>query len=358
MADCNENSNLSGRVNMTDVARIANVSVATVSRVLNNAPGVSDRNRARIAKLIEELGYQPNFTAQNLVQRSTRTIALINMSTLGYLHAQPASGRILLGIEQALSAENYRYTIFSRDDLMMDEAELGWLKDGSVDGVLLNGAKLNDPLALKLKEYNLPFVIIGRAIGLLNNYYVDVDNVYGSYSAVQALLKLGHKRIAHVCGSQQTNLGVERLEGYRRALIDAGVGYNEEYVIDAGLTREEVYRSVYNYFKDINPALRPTGIFAFNDFIAIPTMRALLDLDLRIPDDIAIIGFDDDETSKYLNPPLASIHAPIYELGMEAAKMLLALINNGQQNAHQVILEAKVIKRASLGVSDDLSLEL
>lgn len=342
------NNDVENRITITDIAKMAGVSVATVSRVINNSVGVSEENRERISKLINELGYQPNFTARNLVHQSTRTVALINMSTLGQLHAQPASGRMLQGIEQVLARKGYRCTIFSRDEFAQDMSDLRWIKGGSVDGVLLNGAKLNDPLALKLKKYNYPFVIIGRAIGLLNSHYVDIDNVFGAYSAVEALIRLGHTRIAHVCGSQQTNLGVERLEGYRRALLDSGIGYNESLVIDAGLTRSEVYDSVRSFFESTDQANRPTAVFAFNDFSAIPAIRAILDSGLEVPKDVSVIGFDDDETSRFLNPPLASVKAPIYDLGVEAATMLLALINKERIDSRQVILQTEIVERGSL----------
>ncbi|NLJ85252.1 MAG: LacI family transcriptional regulator [Firmicutes bacterium] len=343
------NDNGTERITMTDIAKMAGVSVATVSRVINDSPGVSDENRKRISKLIEELGYQPNFTARNLVRQSTRTIAVINMQTLGQLHAQPASGRMLQGIESVLTSNGYRCTILSRDEFAQDMSELRLIKGGSVDGILLNGAKLNDPLALELTQRNFPFVIIGRAIGLVNSHYVDIDNVFGAYSAVESLVRLGHRRIAHVCGSQQTNLGVERLEGYRRALLEAGLAYNESLVIDAGLTRKEVYTSVRRFFENIAQEERPTAVFTFNDFFAIPVIRALLDLGLQVPRDVSVIGFDDDEASQYLNPPLASVRAPISEMGMKAAEMLLKLIQGKQIDSRQVILQTRVIERDSLG---------
>lgn len=344
------NDNGTDKITMTDIAKMAGVSVATVSRVINDSPGVSDENRERIGKLIEELGYQPNFTARNLVRQSTRTIAVINMQTLGQLHAQPASGRMLQGIETVLTSRGYRCTILSRDEFAQDMSGLRLIKGGSVDGILLNGAKLNDPLALELTRRNYPFVIVGRAIGLVNSYYVDIDNVFGAYSAVETLIRLGHRRIAHVCGSQQTNLGVERLEGYRRALLDAGLEYNENLVIDAGLTRKEVYASVRSFFENTVQDKRPTAVFTFNDFVAIPVIRALLDIGLQVPHDISVIGFDDDEASQFLNPPLASIRAPIYEMGMEAAEMLLRLIGGEQIDSRQVILQTKVIERSSLAM--------
>lgn len=338
----------SNKVTMTDIARLAGVSIATVSRVINNSPGVSDENREKIARLIDEMGYHPNFSARSLVHQSTRTIAIINMQTLGQLHTQPASGRLLQGIESVLSNRGYRCTILSRDEFAQDLSELRLIKGGSVDGVLLNGVKLNDPLAIELRQRQFPFVIIGRAIGIVNSFYVDIDNVQGAYAAVRAMIGLGHRRIAHVCGSQQTNLGVERLEGYRRALLDSGLPYNEEYVIDAGITREEVYDSVRHFIERIDPNQLPTAFFIFNDFFAIPVIRALLDAGLRVPDDVSVIGFDDDDASRYLNPPLASVRAPIYEMGAKAAEMLLKLIDHEPIETPQLILKTEVIERSSL----------
>ncbi len=337
------------RITITDIAEMAGVSVATVSRVVNNSPGVSEQNRERISKLIDEVGYHPNFTARNLVRQSTRTIAVINMQTLGQLHAQPASGRMLQGVESVLTSNGYRCTILSRDEFAKDMSELRLVKGGSVDGILLNGAKLNDPLALALTESKFPFVIMGRAIGLVNSHYVDIDNVFGAYSAVEALIRHGHERIAHVCGSQQTNLGVERLEGYRRALLDAGLEYNENLVINAGLSRQDAYRSMRRFFESTPEKAWPTAIFVFNDFFAIPVIRALLDMGLCVPDHISVIGFDDDEASQYLNPPLASVRAPIYEMGMKAAEMLLRLVNGDHVDSPQLILKTEVVERDSLG---------
>lgn len=340
--------NGANRITITDIAEMAGVSVATVSRVINDSPGVSEQNRERILKLIDEVGYHPNFTARNLVRQSTRTIAVINMQTLGQLHAQPASGRMLQGVESVLTSNGYRCTILSRDEFAEDISELRLVKGGSVDGILLNGAKLNDPLALALTENEFPFVIMGRAIGLVNSYYVDIDNVLGAYSAVEALIRHGHERIAHVCGSQQTNLGVERLEGYRRALLDAGLEYNENLVIDAGLSRHDAYTAIRRFFENTPKKAWPTAIFVFNDFFAIPVIRALLDMGLSVPGHVSVIGFDDDEASQYLNPSLASVRAPIYEMGVKAAEMLLRLVKGDHVDSPQLILRTQVVERDSL----------
>lgn len=336
-------------VTITEVARVAGVSIATVSRVLTNSPGVGEETRQRVRVVIEELGYHPNLTARSLVSQSTRTIAVISMQTLGQLQTQPALGQLFRGIEDVLAHEGYRCTVLSRDDFKQNVAGLRLVKGSGVDGVLLNGAKVNDPFAFELASYGFPFVTIGRAIGLVNTHYVDIDNLSGAYEAVRALIGAGHRRIAHVCGSQQTNLGIERLEGYRRALIEAGLEYNERLVIEAGMTRREAYRAVGEFLRSTEKRLWPTGIFVFNDFFAVPVMRALLDSGIRIPSDMSVIGFDDDDASEYLNPPLASVRAPIYQLGAEATRMLLPLVRGEEVARPQVLLPTEVVLRASVG---------
>lgn len=336
-------------VTITEVARVAGVSIATVSRVLNNSPGVGETTRRRIRALIDELGYHPNLTARSLASQSTRTIAVISMQTLGQLQTQPALGQLFRGIEDVLARENYRCTVLSRDEFKQSVAGLRLVKGSGVDGVLLNGAKVNDPFATELASYGFPFVTIGRAIGLVNTYYVDIDNLSGAYEAVKTLVRAGHKRIGHVCGSQQTNLGIERLEGYRRALIDAGLEYNERLVVEAGMTRRDAYIAVDAFLRSTDRRLWPTGIFVFNDFFAISVVKALADNGLCVPQDISVIGFDDDDASQYLNPPLASVRAPIYQLGEQATRMLLSLVRGEEIARPQVILPTEVVSRASIG---------
>lgn len=333
-------------IRIVDVARAGNVSVATVSRVLTGSPGVGDETRQRIRALVAELGYHPHDVARRLVTRTTGHIMVAGAQTPGQIHAQPILGDLFGGIEERLRALGYRCTVISRSDLEQDSEGLRLVKERSVDGAILIGTMLNDSFTSELLREEFPLVTIGRCLGTMNTCYVDIDNVGGAHTAVQTLIGLGHERIAHVCGSLETTVGVERLEGYRRALLDAKLEYREDLVVKGGGNRAAAYENISEFL--LHCAIRPTGIFVFNDHLALAVLRAVRDRGLRVPDDISLIGFDDDDASRYLDPPLASIGAPIIEMGRLAAEMVVQLVRGEKVTRPQVILPTTLLMRDSV----------
>ncbi len=331
---------------MQEVAGAAGVSVATVSRVLTNSPGVGDATRGRVRALMDELGYHPNDAARKLVTRRTHNVLVVRLHVERRTPAQTAVEVLFQGLEDRLQEQGYRMTLVSRrldDDGL---AHLQLLREKAADGVILIGTRLGDRLALELSREKFPHVTVGRTIGMLDTFYVDIDNFDGAYQATKGLIDLGHRAICHVCGSQQTSIGVERLEGYRRALMDNGIAYDPSRVIEAGPTRDDTYEAVANYLENLSGA-QPTAFFVVNDFAAVAVLRALRDKGFRIPSDVSVVGFDDDEVSRFLDPPLSSIKTPIYELGSRAAEILLQVISGDSLRTPQLVLPTTLVQRGS-----------
>jgi len=334
-------------VKIVDVARAGRVSAATVSRVLTNSPGVSEETRKRIRQLMADLSYHPHDVARRLATRATRNIMVVGTQTPGQVYAQPILGELFGAIEESLRANGYRCTVISRPDLEQDQMGRRLVKERGVDGVILIGPRLNDPFVSELLDEGFPSVTIGRSLGLVHACYVDIDNAAGVYSAVHTLIEMGHRSIAHVCGSLETTVGIERLECYRRTLLDAGMEYREDLVIAGGNSRAVAYANTIASFRRLVP--RPTAVFVFNDYLALAVLRAIRELGLRVPADVAVIGFDDEEASSYLDPPLASVRAPIAEMGRQAVAMVLEQVHGEKIVQPQVILATDLVLRSSVG---------
>jgi len=328
---------------MKDIAREAGVSINTVSRALNGKPDVNEDTKKRILEIADRLNYVPNFLAKGLVTKNTRTIGVIVSD-----NANPFFARMIKGIEDYARSRGYNIILCNTDERYEKEEEaVRLLREKRVDGLLitLTPAQKERTDILELKRTGVPFVLLNRHMDDIMTDYVINDNVYGAYLAVSHLAKLGHKRIGYISGPSQISSVRERLEGYRKALFENNIEFDNSLVKGSNLKMEGGYRLMKEFLELEN---RPTAVFTYSDFLAIGALKALKEAKLQVPKDIALVGYDDIEFSSLLEVPLTTVHQPRYRIGEEGAKILINRIEGkDSEGLHQIILKPELVIRES-----------
>jgi LacI family transcriptional regulator len=323
-----------------DVAKRAGVSAITVSRVINNDGYVSAETRRRVEAAIAELDYIPNALGPSLRSKRTQTLALV-LSDM----TNPFWTTVARGVEDAANMHGYHMIIGNTDKSPAKQEEyLMFLLKKQVDGFLLVPA--SERSIDTLQKRHTPFVVLDRRIPNAKIDTVRGDSEGGAYQIIRHLLELGHKRIAVVTGPPDVSTARDRVEGYLRALEEAGIKddqqvYWGEYTQQSGseLTKQALSRTP-----------RPTAIFAANNFIAIGIMRALKAAGLNVPEDISVVAFDDLPAAITIDPFFTVAAQPAYEMGQQATMLLLSrLAGNAQDDPREVVLPTEIIVRKSSG---------
>lgn len=326
------------------MAARAGVGRGTVSRVVNGSPRVSEAAREAVLLAIQELGYVPNRAARALVTRRTDSIALVVSESEERVFAEPFFARIVRGITDELANTGMQLLLtFARaTDERVRIAE--YLSGQHVDGVLLISLHGADPLPVQLEAAGLPTVLGGLPVGLRPVSYVEIDNRGGARQAVDHLLAGGRRAIASIAGTQDMEAGVNRLAGYRDALAAA-----DRPVVDSlvryGDFGEESGTRAMRALVDDHPEL--DAVFAASDPMALGAMRALKELGRRIPDDVAVIGFDDSPVGPHTDPPLTTVHQPVEDMGRQMTRLLLSRIRGEQVADHEIVLPTRLVVRGS-----------
>ena len=330
------------RPTLEAVAARAGVGRGTVSRVINGSPKVSERARDAVLRAIEELGYVPNRAARTLVTKRTDTVALVVSESEQRVFDEPYFAGVIRGIGSAL-AETGLQLILAMAQTQDEHARLEqYLTGQHVDGVMLISLHGADPLPGRLEEMGVPTVVGGRPVGITPHSYVDVDNRAGARQAVKYLLGKGRRRIATIAGPQDMGVGVDRLAGYRDALIATGVPECVAY----GDFSEESGAAAMRELLEKDPDI--DAVFTASDPMAMGAMHVLKASGRRIPDDVAVIGFDDSRPSRlYIDPPLTTVHQPTEEMGRQMAHLLVARINGEPLEQPVVILDTHLVIRGS-----------
>lgn len=330
-----------------DLAKAAGVSITTVSRALNGYPDVSEKTRNRIKKLADDLSYRPNAQAQSLVLKRTKTIGVI-LSDLKRSSAKDAFAfEVLCGINDKASELNYDIILFSTNpNKQLNKSYSDLCMERNVDGAVFQGLKVNDPyLQEVLEQPHFPCVLIDIPIAGERVGHVTTDNVNGACEAVQHLIKLGHRRIAMINGYDEASVSRERLSGYMVALQQAGIPYDSSLVVNGKFSEEGGEEAMGNLLLD-HPEI--TAVFCSSDLMALGATKALGATGRAIPDSISIIGYDDISIASYCTPQLTTIRQEKYELGYQAAQLLIDMLE-GRQVKHKVVLPTELIVRGSTG---------
>lgn len=328
-----------------DVAERARVSRTTVSFVLNDVPGVkiSDETRQRVLEAARELDYYPTAAARSLASGKTRRIGLILGEGQDRLAADAFLPTFLQGVTASVHQHGYLLMLQLSEDVPSHEAYSRLIREQQVDGLILSGPRYDDPLLGQLAEERFPLILHGQLSGY-DLPFVDVDNTAGAYQAVQHLLALGHRRIGFISNAPLFYSGSqERFDGYKKALAEHNLPLDPELVRTATFLPQSGQAAM----KDLLHLLdRPTAVFAASDVVAFGAMSAIHQAGLCIPEDMAIVGFDDIFLAAHSQPPLTTVRVPAYGLGWTAAETLIGLIE-GDEDVTSTTLESELIIRAS-----------
>ncbi len=332
---------------LEEVARLAGVSRSTVSRVINDHPNVREQVRERIWEVIRETGYQPHAAARSLVTRRTRIVAVIIPEAVTTLFTDPFFPHLLCGVTQTCNSQRYHLMLsLFNDPAGPEEMYRRVVRSGHLDGVVVASTRVDDPLIPQLLRDRVPFVLVGRYPDERVRY-VDIDNVAAARMAVEHLIRLGHRRIATITGPLNMTSGEDRLEGYRQALEAHRVTVDEALIVGGDFTEASGTVAARRLL-----SLSVTAIFAASDIMAVGALKVLREAGLRVPQDIALVGFDDVPLAAALQPPLTTVRQPIEQLGAMAADLLLDLLENppdGRAPVHKIILPAQLVVRESCG---------
>lgn len=323
-----------------DVARASKVSIATVSRVFNDSPAVSEETRQRVRAAAQSLGYWPNGIARSLITNRTHMLGVV----LPDLHGEFFS-EVIHGVDLASRAHGL-HVLVSRASTRADEltSALRSMR-GRVDGLVVMAPDLGASEALQQTARSIPTVILNPDAPLESVDTVAVDNGGGARQVVSHLIGLGHRRIAMVTGPERNVDSRQRLEGYRRALADAGLFTTPDLVVEGDFTEPSGYDAALQL---LARAPRPTAIFVGNDVMAVGVLGALDDLGVPVPGDIAVAGFDDIPLARHLRPPLTTVHVDMLGLGRRAVELLLDPDRESRVGAgrHDVLPTTLVVRRS------------
>ncbi|MGQ8336980.1 LacI family DNA-binding transcriptional regulator [Sunxiuqinia sp. A32] len=313
---------MKSRTTITEIARELNVSPSTVSRALNNHPAISAKTRDAVIELARKLNYQPNLLALNLLNKRTNTIGVIVPEITSHFFSS-----IISGIQDLLNPLGVNMIIGQSNESYEEEMSIvRTFTSIQVDGFLISPSsetKNFDHLKI-LKESNIPLVIFDRDCEEIEVDKVFVDEYQGAYQAVEYLINSGCRRIAHIAGPSILSTAKHRLEAYKNALKTYGIPVRDEYIVETNGFAPE--HGIDLTKKLLALPKRPDAIFAINDGVAIGAMYVIKEAGIVIPDEISVIGFDDDPHSCYFKPSLSTVWQPTYELGMLSARILMKRI--------------------------------
>ena len=326
-----------------DVAKRAGVAPITVSRVINSSGYVSEKTRARVETAIADLEYVPNVLARSLRSRRTDTLALI-LSDI----SNPFWTTVARGVEDVASDAGFNVILCNTDESEVEQDKyLRVLLQKQVDGVLLVPTRSTPGPIQFVQSQDTPVVVLDRLIPNAQADTVHCDSEGGAHQLTRLLLSLGHRRIAVLSGPRGVSTAEDRVAGYRRALTQAGLDIDPALVCYGQFSLESGYTMTQQV---LTVAPRPSGLFAGNNFIAIGALRALRDAGLQVPEDLALVGFDDLPANLVVDPFLTVVAQPAYEMGRQATELLLARLSGEAPKAYQeIVLPTELIVRQSSG---------
>ena len=327
-----------------DIAKAAGVSVTTVSRALNGYSDVNEKTRAKIMKVAKDLNYSPNTVARTLVMKKSKTIGLLvsDMNREGV--KDNFTFEVLCGINEASAELGYDLVLFSTTSTKQKEKTYTQLcRERRVDGVIIQGIKINDPYLMEVVNSDIPCVLVDIPIESDTVGYVTTNNMEGAKIATQHLINLGHKNIAMINGHNKADVSKRRLEGYYEALKENKLPMNIEWIKDGEFTEDRAEKVAHELIIN-HPNV--TAIFCASDLMAFGALKAAKKLNKKVPEDISIIGYDDITLASYSSPSLTTIRQDKFMMGYEAAILLINMLE-GEIQSHIKVLPTQLIHRES-----------
>lgn len=337
---------MANTITIERIAELAEVSRSTVSRVLNNHPNVRSNVRLRVLQVMSDYEYTPHAAARSLAGSRTDTINLLVPRTVGVVFAEPFFSSIIESVAETCSNLGYFLMLSMITSDMEQSFYNRVLRGRNIDGVILASNDIDDPILPLLIKDCVPLVLIGRHPYLQTLSCIDAENREGARQAVAHLIGLGHSRIGTITGPLQMEAALARRNGYKQALLEAGIPISPTLIAHGDFTQESGYRAMQRLLC-MEP--RPTAIFAASDVMADGALRAIREAGLAVPDDLALVGFDDSPLAQYSTPPLTSVRQPLAEMGAAAVRALITQIRNPDPPTTQMYLPTTLVVRQSCG---------
>ena len=328
---------------LEEIAKLSGASRSTVSRVVNNDPNVSEKTRRKVLEVIQRVNYHPNVMARSLAGGRTRILGLAIPTGVSRLFTDPFFPLLIQGVSSACNQQDYSVMLWVAEADYERRSVNKVTQNQLIDGLIVASMLLEDPLVESLIENDIPTVLIGRHPNNTSISYVDVDNHNSAREIVSYLLRLGYRRIATVTGPQNMIAGADRYEGYKVALRQWGITLEPGLVADGDFSEEAAYSAM----RRILPH-KPDAVFAASNSMAIGVLRALNEAGLRVPEDVAVVGFDDMPFAAHTTPPLTTVRQPVLRAGSMAADTLMSIIDNPGSAPRRIILPTELVIREIL----------
>ncbi|MCK8060732.1 MULTISPECIES: LacI family DNA-binding transcriptional regulator [unclassified Fusibacter] len=328
------------KITIKDIAKLADVSTATVSKVINGKDkNISSSTRNKILKIIKETNYVPNRIASSMITKKTHSIGLVIPDI-----TNPFFPEIARGVEDLANQYSYHVILCNSDNNSKKELEyIEMLQEKMVDGIILTSSSNSKGSAPTLSKLQIPVITVDREIeGVTTSGRIIVDNYSGAYEAVTYMLNSGYKKILHLAGPMTTKPSVDRYQGYLQAHKDFGDLVDDSLYIEGHYTAEFGYKGIKTALKH---ELDFDAVFCGNDLIALGAIKGLHELRLRVPEDIGVVGFDDIYMATLIDPNLTTVHQPNYQMGYKAAQMLIDVIENRTLSDVEEVLMTKLVIR-------------
>jgi LacI family transcriptional regulator len=325
-----------------EIAKKAGVSRSTVSRVINDDPNVKDQTRERVMEVVTSHNYVPSRAARKLAGGRTGVIGLVIPIGVSRLFVEPFFPSLIQSVTNRCNTTN-RSVMFWLGEPDYERRMINQiLGNDLLDGVIVSSLRDEDPIVAALSLSEIPFVLVGRYRNDAKVNFVDIDNQGAARTAVNYLIQIGRKKIATITGVSDMIVSKDRLEGYRLALKKAGIPFDPSLVVDGGFIEDGGYSAMGRLFPQ-----NPDAIFAASDAMAVGAIRFLKEHGKRVPEDVAVIGFDDAPFALGHQPALSTVHQPIAQLGAQAVDLLVELIENNHAEPTNRILSSDLLIRES-----------
>ncbi|MCX8128745.1 MAG: LacI family transcriptional regulator [Clostridia bacterium] len=332
-------------VTINDIAKVANVSPSTVSRVIANNPRISIATREKILKIMKDMNYHPNMIARSLANKSTKIVGLVVPGTTEKAFQHPFIPEIIRGIISVAHKNDYKILISSATSIKEEKQIVNDLANGGIaEGIILLASRVNDPTITELSKKEFPFVVVGRPSNDQAVNWVDNNNYSIAYNLTKHFIDQGHKRIALIGFSSGVVVTLDRLKGYKKALEDHNIAFDEDLTIEGKFIDDTGYEQMK---KLMDKKTGPTGVIACDDFLAFGAIKYLTESGLKIPEDVAVAGFNNTPLSDHFIPPLTSVEVNAFSLGSNAFELLTVGINSDYKSYNRAIVPAELVIRQS-----------
>ncbi|UIR28772.1 LacI family transcriptional regulator [Priestia flexa] len=333
-----------------DIAKVAGVSITTVSRALNGYSDVNEKTRQKIINVAKKLNYSPNTLARGLVMQKSKTIGLLVSGISRESVKDNFTFEVLCGVNERASLLGYDLILFNTNTTKQREKTYTQLcKERRVDGAIIQGIKKDDPYLTEVLESNIPCVLVDIPIRSNLVGYVTTDNKLGAKKAVEHLVQLGHVHIGMVNGSEDAFVSQERLRGYLDTLEEHGIDIRENWIVNGEFEEAVAEQQAYELLKN-NEEI--TSLFCASDLMALGALKACKRLGRSVPDQISIVGYDNIVLAAYSSPQLTTVGQEVYQIGYEAADLLIEILENRSTNMERY-LETELIIRETTAKSHE-----